>query len=90
MEEVAIGKKVSKAVNILKNNFRRAGEPEENLKKLVDGEWNLGIVYVRESLSGKLKRVYDKPRGETNFVVFEGASIPNFDLVGGLDEINSA
>ncbi len=39
-EEISLSKKVSAGVKLLKDHYKENGTPEQDLKKLIDAEWN--------------------------------------------------
>ena len=89
-EEIAISSKVSKAVKLLKEHFKQHGGIEEgDLKKYVDGEWNLAIVYFKEAPGATVQVIYERLKGHTEMPVREGFVVPfAFDAAGKLAEIN--
>ena len=66
------------------------GVEEANImKKLLDGEWNLGIVCCRINPNDKWERIYEKPKGENNMIVGP-ATVPfGFRPADHLEAINA-
>jgi hypothetical protein len=90
-DELDVSMKVSRAVKMLKEHYIGEGKiEEEHVKRFVDGEWNLGIVYVRDSVEGKLKKVYYIPKGKKDMVAVDGVQVNwNFKVLEALDQINN-
>ena len=88
--EIALSTKVGRAVKALKTHFSENGIPDaEEVKKHVDAEWNLGIVYCRANPADRWARVYEKPRGEENLIVGPAVVPFGFNSAEHLDTINA-
>ncbi len=87
--EISLSTKVSRAVNILKDHFTSNGIPREEVKKYVDGEYNIGSVYFKPALGSAFLKICEKPRGKTYLQVVEGVVVPfDFDPQAHVEMIN--
>ena len=92
-EETVLAKKVSKAVNLLRQHvISEMNVPEADSKKWIDGDWEKGVVFLRQNGSGRAIRLFDKARGEDVLHVSPEASQSeiNFDFKSHLNNINDA
>jgi hypothetical protein len=81
---------VARAVKIIKTHLNTNGIIEEDLKKWVEAEYNLGMVYLRESSSGSLKRVFLKVKDSTDLAVDIDLGLPfDFRAADQLEAINA-
>jgi hypothetical protein len=81
---------VARAVKIIKTHLNTNGVNEDDLKKWVGAEYNLGMVYLRQSLTGTLKRVYLKVRDSTDLAVDIDLGLPfDFKAADHLEAINN-
>jgi hypothetical protein len=51
-DETILSTKVARAVKIIKTHLNTNGVNEDDLKKWFEAEYNLGMVYLRQSLAG--------------------------------------
>jgi hypothetical protein len=89
--EIALSKRVSKAVKVLKSHYQQNGAPVDDIKKLVTADWDIGTVWYKESTAARFQEAIIKPKGEERLVVVAEARIPwGLDLNSVIDEINKA
>jgi hypothetical protein len=90
MEESILSGKVGRAVKAVKNHLNSNGVGEEDAKKWVEAEYNLGIVYLRDVSGGTLKKVYHRAKGDTDLTIDTTIGLPfNFSPKDFLEEINA-
>ena len=73
-----------------------AGVPDADLAKVIDGDWNIGLVFYQPVAFGEpVQRLVENPRDSNAFVVSDGAATSEIatrfrlDLSKIVDEANA-
>ena len=89
LDEIKMSNKVGNGFKFLKAHLESTGTSEEDIGKRLMGEYNLGIVYYKTSLTSKFKVIFHRKRGEKVLSVEPGAEIEGLDVEAALATINA-
>ena len=90
-QERDIAKRVSKAVNLVREHLQNVvGKSESESKQMIDADWVRGLVFSK--VQAKVVRLYEKNSGEDLLHVAAGVADSgiNFDFAGHVEAINMA
>ena len=91
-DEQTVSKRTSKAIALLREHMKQSHSiPDEQLKRVIDGDWDQGLVFYRPAGGGPITRLLDRKRDVLTLHVGDTATSAglNFDFGSSLTQINS-